>query len=252
MQRLAGRHFSALIAANDEIAVHASGSNEHTTTIGNFPKLEDIPAEPVFTEERFAKARIVDFGGIGRRTCTSTVVRALSLLPQHCRARLHLAGSIEFGSCVEDVRCMPGWERVEFLGKLTRPQTLSALADASVAMVLFSRNRNHFGVGSNRLFEAMGAGVPVITSNFPKWKELIDRIGCGITVDPEDPQAIAGAIEHLCSHPSICREMGQRARAAVQDELNWDREKEKLLSLYASLLQPHSAAAVIRDVSFSE
>jgi glycosyltransferase involved in cell wall biosynthesis len=252
LQRFAGRHFSALITANDEIAVHVSRLNEHTATIGNFPKLEDIPTDAVYADERYAKARVVDFGGIGRRTCTKTVIRALSLLPQHCHARLQLAGSVESGSSVESLQRMSGWKRVDFVGKLTRPDALSALAEASVALVLFSRNRNHFGVGSNRLFEAMGAGVPVITSDFPKWKALVDRIGCGIAVNPEDPQAIAGAIEYLCSHPTICRAMGQRARAAVQSELNWEREKVKLLSLYASLVQPQVTPVVVRDVSFSK
>lgn len=252
LQAFAGRHFSALITANDEIAAHAAGLNERTVTIGNFPRMEDIPSDPEFTTERYAKSQVVDFGGIGRRTCTPSVVQALSLLPQDCPARLLLAGSIESGSSITNVMQSPGWERVDFLGKLTRSQTLSALMNASVALVLFSRNRNHLGVGSNRLFEAMAAGVPVLTSNFPKWRELIESIGCGLTVDPDDPQAIAEALEYLCSNPTVCREMGQRGHDAVRTGLNWDREKVKLLSLYASLLQPSAATAAIRDVSFSK
>jgi glycosyltransferase involved in cell wall biosynthesis len=146
----------------------------------------------------------------------------------------------------------PGWKRVDFVGKLTRSQTLSALVRASVALILFSRNRNHLGVGSNRLFEAMAAGVPVITSNFPKWKELVEDIGCGVTVDPDDPHAIAKALEYLCSHPSVCREMGRRGRNAVRTKFNWEREEAKLLSLYASLLQPWTAAAAIQNVRVSK
>jgi glycosyltransferase involved in cell wall biosynthesis len=252
LQAFAGRHFSALITANDEIAAHVNGLNDRTVTVGNYPRLEDLPLEPDFNETRYAKSQIVDFGGVGRRTCTTTVVQALSLLPQQCHARLLLAGSIESGSSVEYLSRSPGWERVDYLGKLTRSQTLSALMSASVALVLFSRNRNHLGVGSNRLFEAMAAGVAVLTSNFPKWRELIERVGCGLTVDPDDPHAIADALQYLCSNPAVCREMGLRGREAVRTGLNWDREKVKLLSVYASLLQPNAAAVAIRDVRFSE
>jgi glycosyltransferase involved in cell wall biosynthesis len=82
----------------------------------------------------------------------------------------------------------------------------------------------------------MAAGLPVITSNFPEWRDVVEGIGCGLTVEPEDPQAIASAIGYLLSHPAQSAEMGERGRQAVLDKLNWTKEKPKLLNLYQNLL----------------
>jgi hypothetical protein len=95
---------------------------------------------------------------------------------------------------------------------------------------------------SNRLYEAMAAGLPVITSNSPKWKTFVGETRCGLAVDPNDARAVARAILYLHSHPKEAASMGLRGRKVVFDRFNWTAEAPKLLRLYADLLQGvHSA-----------
>ena len=110
------------------------------------------------------------------------------------------------------------------------------LAGATVALNLFSASPNNLRVRSNRFYESLAAGVPVITSNFPAWREKVEQLGCGIVVDPEDPRAIAQALDFLLTHPQEAGRDGARGRQAIVERFNWDLEQQKLVSLYARLI----------------
>jgi glycosyltransferase involved in cell wall biosynthesis len=87
-----------------------------------------------------------------------------------------------------------------------------------------------------KLFEYMATGLPVIASNFPHWKEILEDNHCGLVVDPLNPKEIARAIEYLLDHPEEASRMGENGRQAVKDKYNWEEEGKKLLDLYERLL----------------
>jgi glycosyltransferase involved in cell wall biosynthesis len=81
----------------------------------------------------------------------------------------------------------------------------------------------------------MSAGIPVIASDFPAWRAIVDRYECGVCVDPSDPQAIGASIEWLLSNPATARRMGENGRRAVERHYSWETERTKLLCLYDHL-----------------
>ncbi|WP_343073142.1 glycosyltransferase [Salicibibacter cibarius] len=83
-----------------------------------------------------------------------------------------------------------------------------------------------------KFFEYMSAGIPILCSNFPVWKAFIDRYQCGIAVDPQEGEAIQDALEYLRLYPEEAAKMGRNGQKAVQEELNWHKEEEKLLQWY--------------------
>ena len=85
------------------------------------------------------------------------------------------------------------------------------------------------------MFEYMLAGIPVICSDFPSWREILEEIQCGIAVDPYDPRAIARAIQFVLDHPEEAQRMGEKGKRAVLTRYNWDREEAKLLAAYEQL-----------------
>jgi glycosyltransferase involved in cell wall biosynthesis len=93
--------------------------------------------------------------------------------------------------------------------------------------------RSHFDSLPTKIFEYYAAGIPVIASDFPRWRPLVE--GCGLLIDPNDSVALAQAITYLDNHPEEAREMGERGRDRVMRELNWSSESSRLFSFYETL-----------------
>ncbi len=87
-----------------------------------------------------------------------------------------------------------------------------------------------------KFFEYMNAGLPVICSDFPVWKNFMEKYQCGIAVDPYNDSEIKEAIDYLRQHPEEARQMGENGKKAVLNELNWQTEEKKLVDWYAELL----------------
>lgn len=104
-------------------------------------------------------------------------------------------------------------------------------------LALFPPTPHHKQKELTKFFEYMGAGIPILCSDFPVWRDLVAGTGCGLCVDPQDPTAIAEAISWLRGHPAEARAMGQRGRQAVLDRYNWGSQARKLLALYDALLK---------------
>ncbi|MFG9891780.1 glycosyltransferase, partial [Pseudomonas aeruginosa] len=66
----------------------------------------------------------------------------------------------------------------------------------------------------------MSSGIPVIASNFPLWREIVEGSNCGICVDPLSPAAIAEAIDYLVSNPCEAAALGRNGQRAVNERYN--------------------------------
>ncbi len=129
--------------------------------------------------------------------------------------------------------------KVKYFGFVPWQEVSKYLINANVGFVLLQPVPAFlYCPGENivKLFEYMSARLPVIISNFPKLKKLILNIGCGITVDPTNPEEIAKAIEYLIEHPDEAKQMGENGRKAVLEKYNWENEEKKLLRIYEELL----------------
>jgi hypothetical protein len=87
----------------------------------------------------------------------------------------------------------------------------------------------------------MCAGLPVIASDFPLWREIVTSAGCGLLVNPKDPHEIAEAMKYLLTHPQEAEEMGRRGFESIVERYNWAKEEETLLRFYSKLLNEDKA-----------
>jgi glycosyltransferase involved in cell wall biosynthesis len=236
--------WSAIVTANEDISAGFHQSTCPVVAIHNYSELEDFRTDGNSEMSRYDSGLLVDCGGIHPRTSFHCVVDALGRLPAELNARLVVAGPCYSSDYMASIKQKVGWQRADYRGRLPRDEMIATMRAAAAALVLYSRERNHLSVRSNRLFEAMAAGLPVIVSDFPEWKALIREIGCGLTVDPTSPQDIARAICYLTSHPLDAADMGNRGRQAAVERFNWARERSRLLSLYQHLIGPPNIRTV--------
>jgi glycosyltransferase involved in cell wall biosynthesis len=96
---------------------------------------------------------------------------------------------------------------------------------------------NHRFTTPNKLWEAIGAGVPVVASDLPGMSLVVREAGCGVLCDPTDPLDIARAIRAIVDAPSDEQErLRANALAAAHDRYNWETQAGGLLELYRRLL----------------
>jgi len=99
-------------------------------------------------------------------------------------------------------------------------------------IVLMSDSEHYREKQLTKFFEYMAAGLPIVASDFPAWKKLIQDQGLGFCVDPEDSQSVADVAAWLKSNPEEARAMGERGRELVRTRYSWEKEGERLISHY--------------------
>lgn len=82
----------------------------------------------------------------------------------------------------------------------------------------------------NKLFDYIHAGVPVLVSNLPELKAIVDSYQVGITVDEVTPEKLAVAIKEALNHPEY---YSWKSNCLVaREKLNWQIESEVLKQIY--------------------
>jgi len=125
--------------------------------------------------------------------------------------------------------------RVHFVTSVPLVSLLSHTAEADVGVSLLEANcENHRLALPNKIFEYVAARVPLLTSDLPEVRRLVEAHGIGWTVDSSDPVSIARCLKHALRH-SADAPLRQRLEHAASS-LTWGREQEKLREAYALLL----------------
>lgn len=124
---------------------------------------------------------------------------------------------------------------IRFIGKISRKEVNELYGKSRAGIVLYQPLANHFQSQPIKMFEYMAAGLPVIASNFPLWKKIIEENKCGICVDPQDIKAVSKACKKLMDNPQLGQQMGLAGYEAVRQKYNWKIEEQKLWKLYQDL-----------------
>jgi glycosyltransferase involved in cell wall biosynthesis len=84
---------------------------------------------------------------------------------------------------------------------------------------------------SNKPFDYLACGLPLLVSNLPDWREMYVEPGYGLTANPDDPENIAAALRWYLEHPKEMREMGEQGRQRILKEWNYEHQFEKVENL---------------------
>ena len=228
-EKRACKKFDALITVTPTQTDYYKAINPKTVEIRNYP----FNADSVSGEAKEEKT-VVFAGGISPQWNHDVILNALQRIEG---AKYILCGAQD--SYVEELKRMPGWEKVDYLGRLPHEEVDAVLSKACAGVALLSPGNNtgwEIGtMGNTKIFEVMKAGLPLICTDFVLWKELVEENNCGICVSPRDEDQVEEAMKYIFEHPDEAKQMGENGRAAINEKYNWGNEEEKLYNLYASL-----------------
>ncbi|MBL0912166.1 MAG: glycosyltransferase family 4 protein [Bacteroidia bacterium] len=223
------RRIDGVLTATPAIRDRFLQINSNTLDINNFPLLAEF-TPPDFDAPK--ENAVCYIGGITRIRGISFLVQAME---QTEGIRLKLAGNFSPEAYADEVKALNGFKKTEYMGSISRAEVVKCMHASRAGMVTFLGLPNHVDAQPNKMFEYMAAGIPVIGSHFPLWKEVIEKNHCGICVNPEDPAEIAAAITRLCNDTALGMQMGRNGRKAIEEQYSWEAEKNKLLGFYNQL-----------------
>lgn len=110
-------------------------------------------------------------------------------------------------------------------------------AGAAASLVVTIPTGKEHALGFTNLMEALAMGKPIIHTRTGALADEIDvdAAGCGIGVPPEDPAALAAAMESIMRDPARAAALGATGRKLCETHYNMDRYANGLHTLFESL-----------------
>ena len=232
VERNAARHFDAIVAATPAMADRFRAYGADVTLVRNTVRLDEFIA-PTATTARRRQAVYVGRTSFDRGLVEMVEACAAVRLP------LVLAGSIgrEEQAWLEKTST-----DVSYRGTLGRGEIATLLNESLIGLNLLLPEPNYLLSLPTKLFEYMAAGLPVISSDLPKSKEIVEAAGCGFVVSLDDRAALLDSLSWLADDPRRAIALGLAGRAAVTRNYNWQHDAAELNRLYRRFAAPGGVA----------
>lgn len=228
------KKFSALIAPTPFIKKKLNQINSFTEEICNYPIIDELKTE--YQNKEFDKFEVCFVGEISHQRGVKELIKALELTKN--KVYLNLVGDFISGKYEKELRAEKGWKYVNYFGYIDDRNKIKEIYHKSIiGIVTLLPNPNDINSLPIKMFEYMGAKLPVIASDFNYFKKIFSKIKCGVNVNPNSPKDIAKAIDDLIDNPIKREGMSNNGYKFIINKFNWSIEEIKLLKLYKDLLK---------------
>jgi glycosyltransferase involved in cell wall biosynthesis len=198
--------------------------------------------KPAGTKDSHEILNVLFCGRLERQKATDILVRAWRLLPDSVskKARLILAGS---GRWEQELRKEAGdMENILFIGTVKRENILEQYQQADIYV-----HPSRFEGMSNAMLEALACGLPIVATAIDGSTDLVFPDKNGLLVPPEDPAALASALERLITSPSMRETLGKQSRILAETIFSLKLLTEDYAKEYTKLTLGNKVTSSISD-----
>ena len=233
------RRASIIVVPQDERAIKFIADTgcapDKLRVVYNCPMLREL--RDALTDERGTQTGMTLWyhGSLGEGQLPIAIIDALARLPAD--VRLEVAGYETIGNTgymqrlMEHARRLGVEKRVYFHGAVpNRSDLLHLAAGSDLGVALFSRSFRDPMVGaSNKPFDYLACGLPVLTNGTPEWDNFFGVEGVSVGCDPENPADIAGVILALRDAPERRSMMAEAGRRLILVKWNYEAQFAKVM-----------------------
>lgn len=127
-------------------------------------------------------------------------------------------------------------DRVLFHPAVPQPELWKYVGAADLSLMMIEgKAKSYYYALPNKFFESIQSLTPIVASDFPEMKRLIDEYDIGLTCDPNDLDAVCACVDKMRTDKAFdlkCRQNLDTAKA----ELCWEREKKRLIQAFERYL----------------
>ena len=225
LENRAAKQLSGIMTATEGIKERYDLFNRNVKVVRNYPIIEELGNNANWIDRSNEGCYI---GGLRNTRGISEIVEACA----QTNFPLKLAGPWQPQSYQEEISKKEAWSNTSYLGFLNRNEIKNLLSNSKIGFLTLYKTPNHMHSLPVKLFEYMLAGIPVIASDIPVWKQIIEKYNCGICVDPHDIEAIKKAVIRLTENPEDAKKMGANGKQAILDEFSWEVEFETIKNYF--------------------
>jgi glycosyltransferase involved in cell wall biosynthesis len=223
--------FQGIVAVTDDIA--RKYKPEKTIILRNLPILSITEKPSVEQESKTTKTIFVYAGGLTRIRGVKEICRAVAQV--HSKAELWLIGAWESDEYREECLLAGSESYIKYLGFMPMPEVYRHIGQADVGIAMLYPIKNYLTSLPVKAFEYMAQGKPILMSDFDYWKEIF--AGTALFADAYQINEIVEKMQILIDDVHVRAQLGRYGRQRVEEELNWEKEVEKLFSLYDRILK---------------
>jgi glycosyltransferase involved in cell wall biosynthesis len=201
------------------------------SVVPNYPLL--TPVERVANKPGH-KHKLIYVGGLSAERGLLVMLKIAELLKGQ-NVELELMGTCPFPEDEKRIRAVPN---VRYLGNQNLQAVYRHIAGADLGLLLLQPVPAYTYAGENtlKLFEYMWCEIPLVSSDFPNLRHIIEAAQCGICIDPCNAERAAIAIMDLLDQPELRQQMGTNGREAVLQAYNWPAASKVLSQVYKNVL----------------
>jgi len=127
-------------------------------------------------------------------------------------------------------------ERVHFIPTVALAELPSYTASADIGVQPIENTcLNHYTTDSNKLFEYVQAGLPIVASDLPEIRRVVRKHDLGLLVPPGNSAALSAALRELLADKGKREHYATQARKASA-ALSWESQEHELVALYEKVL----------------
>jgi glycosyltransferase involved in cell wall biosynthesis len=117
-------------------------------------------------------------------------------------------------------------------------QLMFCLNKATIGVAPDLRVTRRIHAVSQRLFEFMAAGLPIVASDLPYQVEVVCGNNAGLLAKPEEPETFVRAILTLLDNRELAKRLGENGRKAFLEKYTWESQEEAFGDYYRSIMKP--------------
>lgn len=227
--------FSAVFTVSPNIVDNLKQYTPNVYMIPNFPAIEKFDNKNL--SDGGKELAFIYQGTVYSMSNQEYIIKAINEFASEVRYKIIGKISLSLKSRLEKLNCK---SRVIFKNWLKKEELQNEISGSIAGLAVLDYSPVCCGregqLGSNKIFEYMLLGIPIICTDFTLWKNLIvDKYQCGICVPPHDSKAIYNAMKYIIDHPEEAVKMGERGRMAVMEEFNWGKYEQTFLKIYLDI-----------------